>query len=105
MKTKIHRVRLPDPLSQKIESEAKQRGISVSQLLRERIILSSSNDVVSIQLLGSILKEAIMVRKYSAYFLATSVDDRGALRQIAARFNNEAEEAKNTIVNALIHEG
>lgn len=102
---KIHRVRLPDSLSKTIEAEAHQRGISVSQLLRERITISSQNDTVSVQLLGSILKEAIIGRKYSAYSLANVVEDRDALRQMAARFHSEAEEAKNKLVSSLINEG
>ena len=105
MKTKIHRVRLPQSLSQKIEAEAKQRGIAVSQLLRERILTASTGEAVTIQLLGTILKESIIARKYSAYSLATSVDDREALRQMAARFHAEAEESKNKIVSALTNEG
>ena len=102
---KLHRVRLPEPLSRQIEAEAERRGITVSQLLRERILSASTGEAATIQLLGNILKESIIARKYSAYSLATSVDDREALRQMAARFHAEAEESKNKIVSALTNEG
>ena len=101
MKTKIHRVRLPQELSTKLEIEAAKRGIPVSQILRERIVLTSTGDAITIELLGIILKESIIARKYSAYSLANIVEDRDSLRQMAARFHKEAEDAKNNIVNSL----
>lgn len=98
---KIHRVRLPDLLSKNIEAEAAQRGISVSQLLRERITAASHNDTVSVQLLGNILKESIVSRKYCAYSLAMAVGDKDRFLQKASEFHREAEEMKNLVVNSL----
>lgn len=99
---KVTTLRLPPYLLAALESEAARAGLSLSELIRAKLIHAQAHDDQVMAHLGIMLRESIVAKKLAARTLFGHFESQGPVnkdefRELMQRFQGEAQ----TIVDKM----
>jgi len=93
---KVTTLRLPPDLRSALESEAEHIGISLSELIRVKLVQSHTRESQAMDHLTTVLRESIVTRKLTARTLLEQFHQQGPVdkdefRALMQRFDKEAQ--------------